>query len=134
MNRIIAILLLAVSSPAFAGAHIEFSQYEGPEKIETGQGGSRIQKNGIDYWTMGTPPRRYQVLGAISDRRDEEWDGGHAIGSPRVARMVKTAGGDAVILLDQKDGGATGGGGFGGLFALGGSKTSTTMLVIKYLD
>ncbi|MCZ8018641.1 hypothetical protein [Novosphingobium sp.] len=44
-----------------AGAKIEFSEYSGPELIERGEGGTKITKNGIDYWTSGKPPRRYHT-------------------------------------------------------------------------
>jgi hypothetical protein len=129
-----------VGSPALAGAKIEFAEYSGVAIIETGEGGTKITKNGIDYWTSGKPPRRYQVIGRISDRRVEEWDGGHAIGSPTIAKKVKKAGGSAVILLQQDDTGAgsTGvgsfGGGLGSFFSVGGTKTNTTFVVVKYLD
>ena len=135
-----AVMASLIATPALAGAKIEFAQYEGAPLIETGEGGTKITKNGVDYWTSGKPPRKYQVIGRISDRRNEEWDGGHAIGSPTVAKKVKQAGGDAVIMLDQKDAGV-GSSGFGSLFggtgsffAMGGSKTTTTFVVVKYLD
>lgn len=128
------------ASPALAGAKIEFSEYSGPELIERGEGGTKITKNGIDYWTSGKPPRRYQVIGRITDRRSEEWDGGHAVGSPTVAKKVKQAGGTAVIMLEQNDVGAGSSGagsvagGWGSFFSMGGTKTTTTFVVVKYLD
>lgn len=120
-------------TPLRAQAKIDLSEYDGPAMIATGTGGTKITKHGIDYWTSGTPPRRYQVIGLISDKRDETWDGGHAIGSPKVASKVKEAGGDAVILRSQDEAGSTGGSGFWGIFAMGGSKTITQMAVIRYL-
>lgn len=136
MKKIICAVAIAALLPsvAVAGAKIQYSAYEGPESIATGTGGTKITKNGIDYWTSGTPPRRYQVIGLVTDKRDEEWDGGKAIGSPRLAGKVKKAGGNAVIVQSQTEGGATGGAGIGGIFALGGSKTMTTMLVVRYLE
>lgn len=134
MRGIILFGLLAMApGAALAGAKIQFSGYEGQEAVKIGEGGTKLTKNGIDYWTSGTPPRQYKVIGLITDKRDEQWDGGHAVGSPKVARLVRDAGGDAVIISSQTEGGATGGGGFGGIFALGGSKTMTTMVVVKYL-
>lgn len=126
-------LSMFAATPALAGAQIEFSAYEGSPVIKTGQGGTKVTKNNFDYWTSGEPPRRYQVIGLITDKRDEEWDGGRAVGSPNVARKVKAAGGDAVIVETQEEAGKTGGGGFNGFFAFGGSKTMTRMLAIKYL-
>lgn len=141
-NRGIRLLWFAVAlglmpSVALAGAKITFSAYEGRPVIRTGEGGTRIQRNGIDYWTSGTPPRRYQVIGMVQDKRDEQWDGGHAIGSPSIASKVKNAGGDAVIIQSQEEAGKGAGIGYTGngfgFLGLGGSKTVTVMLVVKYL-
>lgn len=133
----ITALVIGVAPPAFAQAKIDFAAYEGPPKVIDGEGGTKITKNGIDYWTTGTPPRRYQVIGFVQDKRDEYWDGGHAIGSPSIAKKVKAAGGDGVILQTQEEAGKSGGYGssnqFFGWFAAGGSKTITRMLVVKYL-
>lgn len=132
----ILLSLVLSSSAAFAQAKIDFSVYEGPPQIQTGTGGAKVTKNGIDYWTMGTPPRRYQIIGAIQDKRDETWDGGQAVGSPTVAKKVKKAGGNAVIVQSQDEKGNSGSAGSGilnGLFLGGGSKTITVMLVVKYL-
>lgn len=131
----VALVFMAAVAPKSvqARAKTDLSQYEGPPAIETGKGGTKLTKHGIDYWTSGTPPRRYQVIGMIADKRDETWDGGHAVGSPKVASKAKSIGGDAVILESQDEAGNSGGGGFWGLFAMGGSKTITRMLVIRYL-
>lgn len=138
--RTFAIMLSAIalwSSPAFAQAKIDFATYEGPPQITVGSGGTKITKHGIDYWTSGTPPRRYQIIGMVQDKRDEVWDGGHAIGSRSIAAKVREAGGDAIVIQSQQEAGSTGGFGSAsgtfGFLAMGGSKTITTMLVIKYL-
>lgn len=130
--------VLAFEAPtARAQAKIDFALYEGAPVIKTGTGGTKITKNGIDWWTTGEPPRRYQVIAAVQDKRDEMWDGGHALGSPSIASKVKKAGGDAVILLSQDEAGKGGGYGSGtGAFAFlfsGGSKTISKMIVVKYL-
>jgi hypothetical protein len=134
----VGISLILTSAPALAGAKITYSAYEGPASIKTGEGGTKITKNGIDYWTSGTPPRQYEVIGMVQDRRDEAWDGGNAIGSPSIAKKVRAAGGDAVIMQAQNETGSSGGYGSAtgtfGFMAMGGSKTITTMLVVKYLQ
>ena len=62
---------------------------------------------------------------------------GHAICSPSIARTVKKAGGDAVIIQSEEEAGKTGGYGsaspYFGFLMSGGSKTITVMLVVKYL-
>ncbi len=137
IRKITLALAFGASTHAMAQAKIDFATYEGPPRIMQGEGGTKITKNGIDYWTTGTPPRKYQVIGFVQDRRDEFMDGGHAIGSPSITAKVKHAGGDAVIIESQDEVGKTGGAGsaspFFGFFAMGGSKTVTRMLVIKYL-
>ena len=135
-------LLLAAVQPqsAQAQSHNVFEVYEGPAAIQEGSGGTRVTKNGIDYWTSGSPPRRYQVIGRLTDKRSEEMDGGHAIGSPKVAKLVKQAGGDAVLVVNQNTVGAgsVGLGSFtGGLasfFMMGSTNTMTVFAVLKYLS
>jgi hypothetical protein len=130
-------LALGASTQALAQAKIDFAAYEGPPRIEQGEGGTKITKNGIDYWTMGTPPRRYQIIGFVQDKRDEFWDGGQAVGSPSIAKKVKAAGGNAVIIQSQEEAGKSGGLASGNQFYAwvmsGGSKTITRMLVVRYL-
>lgn len=145
ISAFIGSVLLLAATPALSQAKIDFAAYEGTPVIKVGTGGTKITKNGIDYWTTGEPPRRYQVIGAVQDKRDETWDGGHAIGSPSIAKKVRKAGGDAVIVLSENEAGHSGGfssttgfasGGFGWLFGMGlsgGSKTITRMVAVKYL-
>lgn len=131
-----AAVVALLTSPALGQAKVDFATYEGPEQIAVGTGGTKITKNGIDYWTTGTPPRRYKVIGFVQDKRDEAWDGGQAIGSPNIAKKVKKAGGHAVIIQSQDEAGSSGSvgtGQFGGMFAGGGSKTITRMIVVEYL-
>lgn len=142
---ILSMVLALSATPSLADAKIDFALYEGAPVIKTGTGGTKITKNGVDWWTTGEPPRRYQVIGAVQDKRDEMWDGGHALGSPSITRKVKKAGGDAVIIQSENEAGHGGGvsgiggnssGGFGSLFGWGlsgGSKTVTRMIVVKYL-
>jgi hypothetical protein len=141
VGGLIAAAMIVHSEVAVAQAKIDFALYEGKPIIKTGEGGTKLTKHGIDYWTSGEPPRRYQVIAMVQDKRDEMWDGGHAIGSPSIASKVKSAGGDAVIVQSENEAGHGGGfssgsGGLGWLFGLGmsgGSKTVTRMLVVKYL-
>jgi hypothetical protein len=93
--------LLAIATPAIAREH--FQVYEGRNSIQEGQGGTRVSANGIDYWTTGTPPRRYQILGVIVDKRCLGRICGDPVGSKSVAETVKQNGGDAIIVLDQQE-------------------------------
>lgn len=93
-----ALLALAMmSAPALADTVYQALESREPRIVE-GVGGTLVEKNGIDYWTTGDPPRRYQILGVINDARDNRIWSGDAIGSKKVAKLAKAAGGDAVVL------------------------------------
>ena len=131
-----------ISSPVFAKQ--DFAAYEGGDAIQTGQGGSRITKNGIDYWTNGAPPRRYKILGILTDARKNRPLDGNVIGSKSVSKIAKSVGGDAVIIAssETKDWGYIGNNNglisgntyFGNFNAISIERTTTKLLVIKYLD
>lgn len=104
MRRFVLCLLLATAS-ASASA-LDFKRYYGRDAVVEGQGGEMEQIEGVDYWTNGDPPRRYEIIGYIEDRR-------HASGlvgmarlkslPKQVARMAKENGGDAVIMISSRD-------------------------------
>ena len=52
-----------------AMASPEFLSYESKNSIRDGQGGERKTVDGIDFWMRGDPPRRYQVIGSLTDER-----------------------------------------------------------------
>src|SRR4051794_9084779 len=128
-----ALLVLTAASAAHAG--LQFAQYEGSGSEQTGMGGTKISRGGVEFWTTGTPPRHYRILGVLTDTRYEAW-GKKAVGSPGVAARIRELGGDAVIVLgrqDRSDGAY--------IVPLGSSviggddvKTETQLQVIKYLD
>jgi len=154
----IFILAALVASPALGKTKFEALETREPMVFE-GRGGTKITKNGIDYWTAGNPPRRHQVLGIIKDNREDHWLNGNAIGSKSVAKLVKQAGGDAVVVFDssQRDLGVISGGSanssgtaqancygynctasstgqaYGQAWSRMVTETTTVMIVVKYL-
>jgi len=78
-----------------------YESYEARNSVVEGQGGARSTKDGIDFWTAGDPPRRYQIIGIIRDNRGTGLLHGNALGSSGIAKKVREVGGDAVILLNQ---------------------------------
>lgn len=114
--------MLAIAFAVPVAAEQTYAAYEGIAAIQTGTGGTKITKNGIDYWTSGTPPRRYQVLGMLIDARKNRASDGEVLGSKSVAKRTLDVGGSAVIFGDQRSVGAD-------LV-----RTTTQLLVVKYLD
>jgi hypothetical protein len=98
----------------------------------------------MDYWTTGAPPRRYQIIGVITDTKCMGIRlCGDAINRPAIAEAARSGGGDAVIVLGKSNDtrGMVGGSasyagpnateGFGWSSAV--IERGSTMLVIKYL-
>ncbi|MGA0599356.1 hypothetical protein ACO2Q3_01475 [Caulobacter sp. KR2-114] len=102
----IAAGIAACAAPTVVAAGPEFLQYEGRNAVHEGQGGERKTIDGVDFWLRGDPPRRYQVLGSLSDRRHKTGIYGAIRMSgleTDIARAARTAGGDAVILEGEQD-------------------------------
>jgi len=138
---LVAAALIVAASPA--GAGIKFAAYEGPNAVQVGHGGTKVAARGIDFWTMGSPARKFQVLGVITDERNDKPItkilGGDAVGSRGIASKVLQAGGNAVIVIDQNDrsGGIAGFVSWGQFTNFGARQvrvTKTQMLVIRYLE
>ncbi len=103
MKRVTILLAALILAPS-VNAKTQFAALETREPtVITGNGGTRVTKYGIDYWTSGSPPRRHQVIGMIEDNREIPWLDGSAVGSKAIAKQVKKAGGDAVVFLDRVD-------------------------------
>ncbi len=124
----IALALIACSA---ADAKTRFEVYEGKNDILEGSGGTKITEHGIDFWTNGAPPRRYQIIGIITDNRGEGNLIGRAVGSKSVAKKVIKAGGNAVILLDQQS--KVTGVISGDSWSSAVNEITTKMLVIRYV-
>ena len=106
------VLALATSGATSAAARAKYEPYVARDTIGVGNGGTLTNKNCIDFWTMGAPPRRYQILGVITDTRGTGWIAGDAVGSKKITNLVRKVGGDAVVLLtsDSKITGIVSGG------------------------
>jgi hypothetical protein len=105
-NFVAALSLVMAASCGSAIAGPEFLTYEGRNSVHDGQGGERKTVDGVDFWMRGDPPRRYQVIGSLTDVR-------HSTGlyglirmsslESDIAKAAKAAGGDAVILQGEGD-------------------------------
>lgn len=95
-----ALVAVLSSTNTFAA---DFVSYEGKDSIQEGNGGEKKTVDGIDFWSNGAPPRKFKLLGYITDTRLKSG----LIGKLRmsgldssIAKEAKKAGGDAVILVD----------------------------------
>ena len=66
--RLLILLLTVVLLASCASTDFQPVESQGP-LVGQGQWGTRKVVYGVDIWTMGAPPRKYRVLGVISDTR-----------------------------------------------------------------
>jgi hypothetical protein len=135
----LAISLSVIGWPAMAQ---EFEAWDGTPLVHAGQGGTKEVVDGIDFWDHGDPPRKYQIIGYIHDRRHKSGIIGKISMShlrSDVAAAAKQAGGDAVMPVSSSTE-TTGAVGYahalGGGVVAGGhaiQKEETDFAVIQYL-
>ena len=66
-----------------------------------GSGGTKATTEGVDFWTAGKPPRRYQMIGTITDSSEGKLLS--AIPTSELAKKVREFGGDALLVLPMDD-------------------------------
>jgi hypothetical protein len=94
----IGAIVLAIALSSCASNYYSYSG----SPVLTGNGGASKSINGIDLWVVGTPPRKYRVVGYIEDTRL----GGPipmAMRNPQLAAMVRQRGGDALLLSSDNE-------------------------------
>jgi hypothetical protein len=142
--RILFLLVVAVA--CVSCTNTEFQSWEGRNSVVEGRGGTRKVVDGMDVWTYGDPPRRFQVLGIIQDNRP----GGiipMAQMKHDIVAKARQSGGDAVIILSSQSqlagyytSGSATAYGYGNFASAYGNSTTVpltrhtaTFVVIKYL-
>ncbi|UVL42562.1 hypothetical protein LOY55_10870 [Pseudomonas sp. B21-040] len=100
-------------------ASTNFQPYETKNGTFVGQGGAKETIDGVDFWTSGEPPRKFQMLGVIDDDRVNNPITMNSL-KGAVALKAKQAGGDAVIWSGESN--------------RHGDRASSKFAVIKYLD
>ena len=97
--RLVTLGVLFVSC---AGCVTNYYTYSG-SGIYEGRGGASKNINGIDIWLVGTPPRKFKIIGYVTDSRP----GGPipmAMRDSDLAATAKKNGGDGILLkADQAD-------------------------------
>jgi hypothetical protein len=77
-------------------ADTQYFNYSGA-KTCLGTGGAARQIDGIDFWIEGSPARKFQIIGVITDdRRGSRIS--MALRNGAIAKLAKQNGGDAVML------------------------------------
>lgn len=88
-------LILLGATLALSACATDYYSYSG-SPVYVGQGGASKNVNGIDFWVLGTPPRKFRIIGYIEDSRKRGLIE-MATRDSNVAAKAKAAGGDGVI-------------------------------------
>lgn len=96
----IVVVMVAFALAGCAHVHQQFAAYHGPTKVFKGEGGTKVTNDGIDFWTTGSPPKNYRVLGIPTDQRRDQRFAASSFGSD-VAAEAKRVGGNALVILDE---------------------------------
>ena len=141
------IFLLVVSFVCASCTVTDFQAWEGRNSVVEGRGGTKKGVDGMDVWTYGDSPRRFQVLGIIQDERP-----GGIIPMAQlkhdIVQKARAAGGNAVIFVSSESqlagyytAGSASAYSYGRSATAFGSSTtvpltrrSSTYVVIRYLD
>jgi hypothetical protein len=100
-----SVLCAAIAFTATATLGQDFTAYEGKNTVREGEGGGKKVVEGVDFWSDGEPPRKYKLVGYITDRRLKSGLFGMAsmAGLEKdVALLAKKNGGDAVIQMGSE--------------------------------
>lgn len=96
--RLIIFILFAFT---LAGcATVDFQPYEGKNNLYEGEGGTKVVVDGIYFWTNGSPPRKYSIIGMVVSEIGSGV-GDEAIIRSSVAGEVKKQSGDAAIQVNN---------------------------------
>jgi hypothetical protein len=94
-------LIVLGATLALSACATDYYSYSG-SPVYIGQGGASKNINGIDFWVIGTPPRKYYIISYIVDSRKRGIIE-NATHDPNIAAKTKAAGGDAVIATADFD-------------------------------
>src|SRR6266403_5119075 len=94
------LFLLAVTLLYASCTSTDFQSWEGRNSVVEGHGGTRKVVDGMDVWTHGDPPRRFQVIGIIEDSRPSGIIPMAQMKHDIVAK-ARQSGGDAVIFASS---------------------------------
>jgi hypothetical protein len=94
------LLTLAILFFSCAGCVTNYYTYSG-SGIYEGRGGASKNLNGIDIWLVGTPPRKFKIIGYIMDSRPGA-PIPMAMRDSDLAAAAKRNGGDAILLKAEQ--------------------------------
>ncbi len=111
------LILMAGFALFSQGCSTNYYSYQGSKEL-VGGGGASKKVNGIDLWIDGAPPRKFEIIGIITDSRPGRGPA-MAARDGKIAAVAKENGGQGILMgLDERD--------FVGMLTTGSATTSLT--------
>jgi hypothetical protein len=140
-------LIVSLLVGACSTTSTDFQAWQGKNRVVQGQGGTKKVVDGIDIWTYGEPPQRFQILGIIQDERPGRRRS-MADRNEEIVQKAREHGGDGVIMIASESqltgyynvgsantqiygGSATT---FGSGVSIARTRRTATFLVLKYVN
>jgi hypothetical protein len=95
-----SLLTLVVLAVLCGGCSTNYYSYSG-SGIYEGTGGASKKVSGIDIWLVGTPPRKFRIIGYITDSRPGRGIA-MAMRDANLAAEAKKNGGDGILLKAEQ--------------------------------
>ena len=94
------LLVLGVSlffTGCASGPSMVYRDYVGGSTT-SGKGGTKLNVEGMDIWENGAPPRKFKIIGIITDEYPE-YEGEIRDSQKKAVRVAREHGGEALILV-----------------------------------
>ena len=102
MNKTLKVIALVSLLVACVGCTMlvttDYQPYEGKDSIYSGNGGTKVVIDGIELWANGSPPRKFKVLGVVTNEVGAGF-GDESLIRSVVASEVRKQGGNAAVQL-----------------------------------
>lgn len=98
--RAIGVIFTVLAAACTTLATIDYQPHDAKAKLYQGEGGTALSVDGVDFWTNGSPPGKFSILGIAT----HESGAGHSDESvirTAVVAKAKQIGGSAVIQISN---------------------------------
>lgn len=100
LGRNMRLIALAFAALVASCATVDYQPYGGKANLYEGEGGTKLNVDGIDFWANGTPPRKFSILGVVTSEIGSGYGDEYMIRSA-VAGKAKQLGGSAAIQINN---------------------------------
>ena len=98
--RSIGVVCTVLAAACATLATIDYRPYDAKAKLYQGEGGAALSVDGVDFWTNGSPPGKFSILGIATHESGAGYSDVSVI-RLAVVEKAKQVGGSAVIQISN---------------------------------